>query len=971
MTGRALAAGALAAPDGGIRFVVWSRPPMGHWRRAVRGVLVPLLAVACLLGATGARRTPALEPGLPMLTVDDAASREGDAGQTALVFTLRLSEAAADTVWVSFETRDGTASVADADYEPASGRLAFPPGSLAESLAVQVRGDTVPEDDEWFVLPLSDAVGAAFADSEAVGVLLNDDAPLLTLEGGSVAEGDSGTRAIVFHLRLASPTVDTVTVELVTQDSTATAGEDYEPFTGPLVLAPGSLADSLAILVLGDTLVEGDEAFRLRIVGLSGAFVTDSLAVGEIRDDDLPMLSVADSATLEGDRDRHALAFRVRLGAPAVAPVHFHWETVDGTARADDADYLATGGDTLIGPGEDQVLLAVEVVGDTLLEGNERFSLRLTAIDGARPGRTTAVGTVANDERTTFERFAVAVPDFRPGTLPPAWGDLQEDERPDTPLYLNTGDGFIEMPGLRALLGDGNYHGVAWCDFDRDGDMDLVVLPYGGSENAFNRLHLFEATPDGFQDAAPGLGMDVVGFGETAVWGDFDADGWPDLFAPFYSHVEPFRSFLWRNLGDGSFEERADSAGVDLPDLPFALRPEGAAAADWNGDGALDLYCASHLFVNDGAGRFTDVRAQAGLPVVFDEGAQFVDFDDDGDLDLYLRTAMGPTLFRNSNDVFSDVSATLGLGALELAWGDRWADLDGDGDLDLVYFRKAASPGLLLNQGDGTFEPDTAFQSLFSPISLSAVADFDGDGDLDLIVGDYGRQFASNRLERIACARTSRLRVRVEDAEGRLTAYGATVRLRSLDDPLHPVQTRIVDGGSGYLAQDEYEITFGGLGSGAYDLEVAYPSRPGEARVVGPAQNLLLRAIRPGEAGPRIFSIRPNGSVTVQDLSPPTAGVATLGPTGALAFRIAPNPVRSLARFALSLPVAVRVRLDVHDVSGRVVRTLERAADAPGPMELTWDLCDRQGRPVPAGLYFARLVTTAGRSRSQRIVVLR
>jgi len=166
---------------------------MGHWRGTARGVFPTLLSVVCLLGATGARRTPAVAPGLPLLIVDDATTREGDADRTALVFTLRLSGPAADTVWVSFETGDGTARVADDDYDAASGRLAFPPGSLAESLAVLAHGDTLPEDDEWLSLRLSEPVGAAFADSEAVGVL-----------PGSRSRADRSPRATAPHGRSCS-----------------------------------------------------------------------------------------------------------------------------------------------------------------------------------------------------------------------------------------------------------------------------------------------------------------------------------------------------------------------------------------------------------------------------------------------------------------------------------------------------------------------------------------------------------------------------------------------------------------------------------------------------------------------------------------------------------------------------------------------------------------------------------------------
>jgi hypothetical protein len=671
------------------------------------------------------------------------------------------------------------------------------------------------------------------------------------------------------------------------------------------------------------------------------------------------------------------MSFRVRLSPPAILPVSFHYETLDGTATVADNDYQAVAGDTVMAVGQDQVVIQVPIQGDSLLEGNERFTFRVSSVQGANPAQVSATGTILNDEHTSFVRIPTAVPDFFPGTLPPAWGDYDGDGRPDMPLYENTGTSFSEMPGMRSQLGDGNYHGSAWCDYDRDGRMDFVILPYGEDESAYNHVHLFKNTPSGLQDVAPSLDLDIMGHAETPTWGDFNADGWPDLFMPFYGHVTPFQSFLFLNLGDGQFSDFSDSAGVSLRNVPFGARPEGVAAADWNGDGALDLYAASHLFLNDGNAHFTDIRAAVGLPVAFDEGAQFVDFDNDGDLDLYLRTASGPTLFRNDNGTFTNVSASLGLGFVDWAWGDRWVDIDGDGDMDLVYFVPGSFAHLLLNQGDGTFQEDSSFTHLFSPSMLCAFADIDGDGDLDVAIGDYGRQFARNLLEAVPRTHTPYLKVLVENDDGTLSEQGATVRLRSLDDPRHPVQTRIVDGGSGYLGQDEYTITFGGVGSGAYDLEVSFPGKPGIPAIVGPLQNPLLAGIRPGEAGPKLIVVRRNRQVLIQGSAPAASAMAamtegTVVPRTEFAlYPAAPNPAHGATRFGLSLPAEGVVTLVIHDVSGRTVRTLVEGGRSAGESKAIWDLRDDAGRNVPVGLYFARLIR-AGRSSSvQRVVVLR
>jgi hypothetical protein len=248
----------------------------------------------------------------------------------------------------------------------------------------------------------------------------------------------------------------------------------------------------------------------------------------------------------------------------------------------------------------------------------------------------------------------------------------------------------------------------------------------------------------------------------------------------------------------------------------------------------------------------------------------------------------------------------------------------------------------------------------------------DGDGDLDIAAGAYGRRFARNHLELLPRAETSFLRVRIEDDNGRLVEHGGTIRLRSLDDPRHPVQTRIVDGGSGYLGQDEYTVTFGGVGSGGYDLEVSFPSTPNAPRVIGPAQNPQLGGIRPGASGAELVVVRPNGQVTIQNRDHGTAGVEPRNSGPLLDLRPAvPNPARRMTRLDFTQPGNGAVMLTIHDLSGRKVRTLVRDGRGADGAGAAWDLRDDEGRAVPAGLYLARLVRDDGRVSVRRVIVLR
>ncbi|TMQ71520.1 MAG: hypothetical protein E6K81_09890, partial [Candidatus Eisenbacteria bacterium] len=509
---------------------------------------------------------------------------------------------------------------------------------------------------------------------------------------------------------------------------------------------------------------------------------------------------------------------------------------------------------------------------------------------GAATGTAVPVTLTMDADKAVTAHFTVAqvlqvtaatFPSYGSG-LSPAWGDYDNDGDPDLPLMRNDGGGaFSEMPGLRTLLANGNYHGAAWCDFDRDGDLDLALQPYGGGAHA----RLFRNQGDGtFVDVAPSLGMDVAGFGATAVWGDFDGDGWPDLFMPYYSYTAPNRSYLWHNNGNGTFTDVAVASGVDLSNLPAGLNPEGACAGDFDDDGALDLYSAGHLFQNDGTGQFTDVRAAMGLPLVSDGAARWVDYDDDGDLDLSLRTASGPRLFRNDGATFTEVTSAAGLPAVGFMWGDSWADVDNDGDLDLYLSRLSQPARLYLNQGDGTFLMDPSF-NLDDSSGLTAWADDDGDGDMDLHVEGTSRHRLENTMDSRAGFARSWLKVVVLDAQGKRTAYGATVRVRRVDGTSGQVQARVVDGGSGYLSQTEYAVHVGVAPAGRYALSVSYPGAGGQHVVVDQRQVSWLGNLMPGTLASPTITVFADGRATLGDwtITASATGGGTISPSGAVA----------------------------------------------------------------------------------------
>jgi hypothetical protein len=678
---------------------------------------------------------------------------------------------------------------------------------------------------------------------------------------------------------------------------------------------------------------------------------------------DRPALSVHGGWMLEGDAGQSGAPFTIRISAPVSFDVQVDYVTESGSALAG-SDFEPVRGEAVIPAGATEATVFVPVYGDRILEANETFALRLTAATVVDFARSAAVGMIANDERTVFEPSGLNFSTYIHGILPPAWGDYDADGDSDLPLDIRLGRTFYEMPGFRVLLEAGQYHGGAWCDYDRDGWLDFALLPYGSGEASPTRTRLFHGGDPLFEDVAPALGMDHEGHGETAVWGDFDADGWPDLFAPFYTHVPPYRSFLWMNQRDGTFRDVATAAGVDLADVPELLKPEGAHAVDWNGDGYLDLYCASHLFLNDGSGVFRDAREEVGLPEVFDEGVQFGDYDGDGDFDLMLRTTEGPSLFRNDGGRFVETTSAAGLPSMTLFWGDRLVDVENDGDLDLYVAGPWGTAQLLLNQGNGTFVADPAFAAMGLSGSLSTWADIDRDGDLDVLLDENGRQLIANHLEQLDGSDRSYLRVRVVDELGRESSHGATVRLRAADGS---VQLRAVDGGSGYLAQCEYTVHFAAHGAGPYALEIEYPSAPGERTIVDGRMDPRLGAIDPDHLPFRALEVWRNGHVVIPS---PAAGVGGSRAAGAIGSPW-PLPARRAVTVPFALDRAGRVEVRVLDVSGRMVRRLVDAGRPAGATQVTWDLADNRGRPVAAGVYFVMLTLDGARAGRRAVVVAR
>ncbi|WP_445169729.1 Calx-beta domain-containing protein [Mycolicibacterium sp. Dal123E01] len=233
------------------------------------------------------------QPAAPGVSITDTSLVEGNSGTNDAAFTVTLSKASTKTVTVSYTTADGSAT-AGQDYTASSGTVTFAPGVVSQVINVGVLGDAAVESDETFTVVLSTPAGATIRRATATGTISNDDAtenpgptlPTVSIAGGTVAEGNTGTSPLTFTLTLSKASATAITLTYTTTNGTATAGQDYTARTGTVTFAPGSLSQVITVNVKGDTDVEPDETVTVTLSNPSGATIATASAVGTITGDD-------------------------------------------------------------------------------------------------------------------------------------------------------------------------------------------------------------------------------------------------------------------------------------------------------------------------------------------------------------------------------------------------------------------------------------------------------------------------------------------------------------------------------------------------------------------------------------------------------------------------------------------------------------------------------------------------------------
>lgn len=420
---------------------------MRYTRRRSRGVGRSFLFAAfltngfALAGVAAAQGFPG-DPGddasvngagcaTPVLTMADVSVPEGDSGETVALFTAMVTNPnTACSATFDLSTRDDSAEVADGDYEAAEATWVFNGGASATfEFPVTVNGDTRIEPDETFFVDLVEVfdpipiggtagtprpLGLGGIELTAEGEIRNDDFPTVSIDDVQVEEGDSGTTNAVFTVR-AEPSLESgILVGFETVDGTATVGDnDYQPQEGGVTIeAVAPFEATITVPVVGDTKIEDDETFIVRLTGVKGnAEIADGEGVGTILNDEgEPSVSIDDVEVVEGDSGQTAAVFTINV-SPLSRDVQVDFATEDQTATTEDGDYAATSGSLQFAfEGSPTQTISVPVNGDTRVEPDETFLVRIISVDGGAVVKGEGVGTIVSDDVTSMVRIAAAPP---------------------------------------------------------------------------------------------------------------------------------------------------------------------------------------------------------------------------------------------------------------------------------------------------------------------------------------------------------------------------------------------------------------------------------------------------------------------------------------------------------------------------------------------------------------------------------
>ena len=477
-----------------------------------------------------------------------------------------------------------------------------------------------------------------------------------------------------------------------------------------------------------------------------------------------------------------------------------------------------------------------------------------------------------------------------------SWG-LRDQVR----YFRNGGDGTFadktSEAGLTGIVGGLN---ALQADYDNNGSADVLVLRGAWLDRDGHYPNSLLANLGGgrFVDATEAAGLLSPHPTQTAAWGDFDNDGWVDLFVGNETVREPHPCELFRNLGAGSspvrFRDEAGAAGVDATGYV-----KGVVWGDFDNDGRLDLYVSrlspgepNMLYHNrgedeNGRWHFADVAAEAGVTgPAHSFPAWFWDYDNDGWQDLFAAGFQGdvedvaaaylglshdaqtPRLYRNKGDgTFADVTQETGLDEPLIAMGSNYGDLDNDGWLDCYigtgdpYMATIVPNRMFRNAGGQRFQ-DVTTSGGFGHLQKGhgvAFGDVDHDGDQDVfavIGGAFTGDVYQNVLFRNPGHGNRWVKLKLEGRRSNRAAIGARISIHVRTEAgTRRIESTVSSGGSFGASPLQREIGLGRAES-IESLEIFWPAS-GRRQVFSDLPMGKTLYIREGDSLPEMRLFEP------------------------------------------------------------------------------------------------------------------
>ena len=457
------------------------------------------------------------------------------------------------------------------------------------------------------------------------------------------------------------------------------------------------------------------------------------------------------------------------------------------------------------------------------------------------------------------------------GNIPQAKQDAQQAHLGNV-LYRNEGNGRFTDVTETSGTGDTGYGMAAAAgDIDNDGDADLYIANFGQDT-------LYRNNGDGtFTDITEAAGIDNKLWGIAAIYLDFDVDGDLDIFVVNYLIYElsmPVTTFkgivgyghprsyegtpdvLYRNNGDGTFTNIAETAGVTNP---TEGRGMAAVACDYDNDGFPDIYVTNDtnrnfLYHNNGDGTFTDESLFIG--VGYDEsgvaegsmGVDCGDYNGDGWLDLIVANSEKATLYKNEEGLFfADATAESGLQQPTLpfvGFSPLFLDYDNDGHLDLFcanghpqdvietlmdHETYAQRDQMFQNRGDSTYADVSETTGAYFTEALvgraAATADYDNDGDTDIVIMNSNQRAVLLRND--GGNQKNWLGLKLVGSQNNRDGIGAKVTLSTGE----MTQMREGKSGSSYASGSDTRLLFG-LGQNQHVEKISIVWQSGTTQVL-------------------------------------------------------------------------------------------------------------------------------------------